>query len=64
MGGRLISSGNFLSGIIMKERPLYSQISGERGNFFSRLITGNEQNFIVRFLEVVVMNDSRFIARL
>ena len=56
MGGRLISSGNFLSGIIMKERPLYSQISGERGNFFSRLITGNEQNFIVRLLVVVAVN--------
>ena len=46
MGGRLISSGNFLSGIIMKERPLYSQISGERGN----LITGNEQIFFSKIL--------------
>ena len=54
MGGRLISSGNFLSGIIRKERPLYSQISGERGNFFSGLITGNEQNFIGGFLVVAV----------
>ena len=54
MGGRLISSGNFLSGIIMKERPLFSQISGERGSFFSGLITGNEQNFIGRLLAVVV----------
>ena len=50
MGGRLISSGNFLSGIIMKERPLYSQISGERGNFFSGLITGNEQIFFSKIL--------------
>ena len=34
----------------MKERPLYSQISGETGNFFSGLITGNEQIFFSKIL--------------